>query len=46
MHNALAPETQPWVELGKCLGLLLGSLGADATKGCQVDVYGMLYNSI
>lgn len=41
MHNALSPATQPWVTLGKCLGTLLASLGADSKKGVSISYAGL-----
>ena len=42
MQNALSVDTQPWVQLGRQLGALLGSLGADAKKGLTITSYGTI----
>lgn len=42
MHNALSADTQPWVDLGRNLGCILGRLGVDPKKGVSITSYGML----
>ncbi|KAL4222732.1 hypothetical protein ACF0H5_018773 [Mactra antiquata] len=40
MYNALSPATQPWVTLGKCLGSLLSTQGADSKQGVCISYAG------
>ncbi|XP_053373404.1 D-3-phosphoglycerate dehydrogenase-like [Mercenaria mercenaria] len=40
MHNALSADTQPWVDLGRCLGTILASLGANPKKGISISSVG------
>lgn len=40
MHNALSPETKPWVALGRCLGNLMSKVNPGATSSVTVTAYG------
>ncbi|KAH3714868.1 hypothetical protein DPMN_057570 [Dreissena polymorpha] len=42
MNNALSPDTRPWVELGRCLGTLLGKLGVNPKHGVSLLAYGQV----
>ena len=40
MFNALSPDTKPWVELGRCLGMAAAALGNNSKDGITVTAYG------
>ena len=40
MHNALSPDTRPWVELGRSLGVAAATLGNNSKQGITVTAYG------
>ena len=43
MMNALSPDTKPWVELGRCLGVAAAALGNNSKEGITVTAYGEIY---
>ena len=40
MHNALSPDTKPWVNLGGNLGAVATAMSSDQTQGIKVTAQG------
>jgi len=46
MQNALSPDTQPWVTLGRQMGTILAAMGADAKNSLTITAYGRRPSSL
>ena len=42
LQNALSPDTKPWIDLGRNLGIAAAALGNNSKQGITVTAYGKL----